>query len=313
MPVGPGDDCAVVRCGREKLLITTDQVLDGVHFILTEHGPRAAGRKAMARNLSDIAAMAGAPLAAVACLTLPKGMGLGDCQAIYEGMRELADRFNCPVVGGDVGAWKGPLAISVTIVGRPRPAGPILRSGAKVGDAVFVTGALGGAWKTRRHLEFTPRLDAARRLARRFAIHAMIDISDGLAVDLGHLCRASGVGARLVAADIPIHPDAAGLCHSSGNENEIVPPSSETKRSLGVRSRPTAPTRAGLRAALEDGEDYELLFTLPARQARSLAAARGLGVPVRRIGTITAGRRITMLEMDGKIRTVTAKGWEHET
>jgi thiamine-monophosphate kinase len=277
VPVGPGDDCAVVRCGREKLLVTTDQVLDGVHFILSRDGPAAAGRKAMARNLSDIAAMAGTPLVAVVCAALPKGLSQADCKAIYAGMRRLGERFGCPVVGGDIGAWDGKLAIGVTVIGVPGPHGAVLRSGAKVGDAVCVTGALGGAWQARRDLRFTPRIAEAKMLAARCDLHAMIDISDGLASDLGHIVEESGVGAELVAADIPVHRGAGGV-----------------------------------EAALRDGEDYELIFTLPQAQVPRLRRLK-LGVKVTQIGTIVRGKGLTLVGDDGRKERIKAKGWEHRT
>lgn len=277
VPVGPGDDCAVVRCGREDLLVTTDQVLDGVHFLLKRDGPAAAGRKAMARNLSDIAAMAGEPLAAVACVALPKGLPAAACRAIYTGMRRLADRFGCPVVGGDVGAWDGPLAIGVTVFGRPGPRGVVLRSGAKAGDAICVTGALGGAWQSGRDKRFTPRIAEARALAARCDLHAMIDLSDGLTTDLAHVAEESGVGAELVAADIPVHRGARGL-----------------------------------EAALSDGEDYELLFTLPEAQVARIRRLR-LGVKVTRIGTIVRGRGLTLIHPGARRQRIRARGWEHAT
>lgn len=304
VPVEPGDDCAVVAFGGELLLVTTDQVLDGVHFILAEHGPRAAGRKAMARNLSDIAAMAGLPTAAVAAVALPRDFRLGQAEAIYAGLREAGDPFDCPVVGGDVAAWDGPLAITVTVMGKPAgQGGPVLRSGAKAGDAVCVTGRLGGAWRGRRHLEFVPRIVEAARLAADYRVTAMIDISDGLATDLHHICRESGVAAEIVAAEIPIHPDALAGSDRSG----------------------------ALAAALGDGEDYELLFTLPPDQAERLCRAQRspeamkrslspqpIGVEVARIGTITAkpagpGSLVTLVETDGTRRPIDPSGWEHRT
>jgi thiamine-monophosphate kinase len=277
VPVGPGDDCAVVRCGRERLLVTTDQVLDGVHFVLGRDGPEAAGRKAMARNLSDIAAMAGVPLAAVACVAMPRGLSASAGRAIYRGLRAAGDRFGCPVVGGDVGAWKGPLSISVTVFGRPGPRGAVLRSGARPGDALCATGALGGAWRTTRHLTFTPRVAEALALARRCDLHAMIDISDGLLRDLSHLCEESGVAAEIDATRVPVHRGAS------------------------------------LEAALSDGEDYELLFALPADQAARLDGRRIRGTLITRIGTFTRGRGITLVRPDGRRERTRPRGWEHAT
>ncbi len=282
VPVGPGDDCAVVNFLGRQLLVTTDQVLDGVHFILSEHGAEAAGRKAMARNLSDVAAMAALPVAAVAAVALPKGFSREDAEAIYRGLRSVNEHISCPIVGGDISTWDGPLAITVTVFARRAGVScgvePILRSGAKVGDAICVTGDLGGAWKTQRHLTFTPRILEAMQLALNHTPHAMIDISDGLATDLGHICRASGVGAEVLADKVPVHPDAAGL-----------------------------------QAALTDGEDYELLFTAPSEVAEKLCAAQPLPVKVTRIGEIVEGGGITLIHADGRREKLTAAGWEHTT
>ncbi len=282
--VGPGDDCAVLNVGGEKLLLTTDQVLDGVHFSLVEHGPEAAGRKSAVRALSDIAAMAGVPVAMVATVAAPKGFSQADAEAIYLGLRVCGDEFACPLVGGDLAAWgesPGPLQISVTILGKCDGIEPVLRSGAQVGDAICVTGKLGGAWATRRHLEFSPRIADARTLARRFAVSAMIDISDGLAGDLGHVVDASSVAAELDTITIPIHDDAAG------------------------RKDP-------LEAALFDGEDYELLFTLPETEADELIENQPLEAKITRIGGIVAGSGMTLLR-DGKREKLEPRGWEHET
>jgi len=283
VPIGPGDDCAAVRVGQQTVLVTTDQVLDGVHFRLAEHGPRAAGRKAMARNLSDVAAMAAEPVAAVASVALPRGLGRGDCEAIYHGLREAADPFDCPVVGGDVAAWDGSLAITVTVLARPGRIEPVRRSGAKPGQAICVTGSFGGAWRTKRHLEFTPRIAEARLLADRYELGAMIDVSDGLARDLAHVCEASGVGAELLAEAIPVHPDA----DVAGGDP--------------------------LQAALGDGEDYELLFTLPGDSAESLLKDQPLEVVVTRIGTITDAENLILVGPDGSRRLVDPAGWEHAT
>lgn len=282
VPVGPGDDMAVVRFGGQDLLVAADQVLDGVHFRLAEHGARAAGRKAMARNLSDVAAMACRPLAAVATVALPRGFSEADAKDMYAGLRELGDAFSCPLVGGDVGSWDGLMAISLTILATPGPGGAVLRAGARPGDAVCVTGSFGAAWQTSRHLTFTPRVAEGLILAR-YGLHSMIDVSDGLTTDLGHICEMSGVGADVHAPAVPIHPDAL--------------------------NRPDA-----LGAALSDGEDYELLFTLPQDQAERLIADQPLGdVPVTRIGTVIAGSARSLVLAGGRRQELPAKGWQHDT
>ncbi len=181
-----------------------------------------------------------------------------------------------------ISGWEGILQVSATVFGRCGGVGPVLRAGSKYGDAICVTGRLGGAWHSKRDLKFTPRIFEARMLAGSFPIHAMIDISDGLAADLGHLLEASAVGAEIDAAAIPIHADAAG------------------------RDDP-------LSAALHDGEDYELLFTLPADAAEKLVSAGPLPIPVTRIGTIVKGLALTLVRPDGRRETLEPRGWEHET
>jgi thiamine-monophosphate kinase len=229
--VPSGDDLAVLKCDpTDLLLVGVDQVLDGVHFDSTIHSPRAIGKKAMNRNLSDCAAMACLPFAAVASVALPQGAGLDYAKELYLGLREAADPFDCPIVGGDTGSWPGRLALSVTILGRSDGVSPITRAGARPGDGIFVTGPLGGSLAG-RHMTFVPRIQLARELAATARITAMIDLSDGLARDLAHICRESGVGALLAAGNIPIHVDV-------GNENRLA-------------------------HAIGDGEDYELLFTSP--------------------------------------------------
>jgi thiamine-monophosphate kinase len=291
VPVGPGDDCAIVQLGSEQLLVTTDQVLDGVHIKLSEHGAEAVGRKAMARNLSDLAAMACVPLAATATVSLPRSADRNLAEGIYNGLRRLCDEFHCPLVGGDIAFWDGPLAVSVTAFGRRAGVTggiePVLRSGARTGNALCVTGSLGAAWRTDRHLHFTPRIPEAVCLAMTYGVKAMIDLSDGLGTDLRHLCAASGVGAELDAAAIPIHEDALALVYGD--------------------------TAAALRMAICDGEDYELLFALPSRLAKRLCQAQPLPVKVTQIGKITADKSILLKYPDGRSEPLTDRGWEHTT
>ena len=285
VPAGPGDDMAVVACGEAMVLLTVDQVLDGTHFVLADCGARRAGRKAMARSLSDVAAMAAVPVAAVAAVALPPGFARQDAEEIYRGLRAAGDAFDCPLVGGDVASWDGPLAIDVTVLARcPDGRQPVLRTGAQPGDAVCVTGRFGAAWRTDRHLTFTPRIAEALALVRRCDLHAMIDVSDGLAIDLRRLCGASGVGAVIEAANVPVHDDAVAL--QDGDP---------------------------LAAALGDGEDYELLFTLPGEQAEKIVARPIFDTPIARIGRVQADCTIRIVRNDGRGENLTADGWEHET
>ncbi len=274
--VGPGDDCAVLAIGGRRVLVTVDQVIDGVHVDVSRAGAAAAGRKALARNLSDIAAMAGAPTAAVASVILPKGADDALGQEIYRGLRELADELNCPIVGGDVAMADQPLSISVTVLGQmPDGREPVLRSGGAPGQVLCVTGELGQAWQSGRDLTFTPRLAAAAELAERLTPGAMIDLSDGLASDLRHLCSASGCGAVVDVAALPLAPQAT------------------------------------VAQALGDGEDYELLFTVPTAEAESMACTGLAGASVTVIGELTKDTEILLRDVHGETMPMPPLGWEH--
>ena len=272
--VPAGDDLAVLKWPAEDLLVVgVDQVLDGVHFDSSVHGPRPIGEKVMNRNLSDCAAMACLPAAAVVSAALPHRAGIDYAKELYLGMKGAADKFACEIVGGDTGTWNGKLALSVTILGRSAGITPVTRAGAKPGDGIFVSGPLGGSilW---RHMSFEPKIEMARRLARWFGVTAMIDISDGLSRDLGHICRASGVGAVVEASQVPIHPDAHELSKRDGVEP--------------------------LRHALDDGEDYELLYTSPLNSPNAM-----------RIGHITEDTSLVLEREHGVTEPLIPKGWEH--
>src|SRR5688500_7419381 len=174
--VPPGDDLAVLKWSADDLLIVgADQVLDGVHFDATIHTPRQIGRKAMNRNLSDCAAMGCLPAAAVATVALPKGASIDYAKELYLGLRDAADPYYCPVVGGDTGPWAGKVAISVPIRGRSGGVTPVTRGGAKVGDGIYVTGPLGGSLRG-RHMTFEPRVFVGRKLAETGRVTSMIDL-----------------------------------------------------------------------------------------------------------------------------------------
>src|SRR5262245_19688112 len=176
--IGPGDDAAALHWPSGKpLLVTTDMLLEGSCFRLAEAGPRRVGRKAMAVNLSDIAAMAGIPRSAVVSVGLPRSGGQAIAEELFLGINELASEFEASIVGGDTNSWDGPLVISVTVLGTAGTKGPVTRSGAEPGDWLFVTGPLGGSILG-HHLEFTPRIREALALHERLNLHAMIDISD---------------------------------------------------------------------------------------------------------------------------------------
>ena len=273
--VGLGDDLAALKWWAEELLLVgVDQVLDGVHFDSKVHPPRAIGRKAMNRNLSDCAAMACLPAAAVTTAALPRGAGIEYAKELYLGMREAADPFEFSIIGGDTGSWDGKLALTVTILGRSAGIQPLTRSGAKAGDDIFVTGPLGGSILG-RSMTFQPRIALARQLAATGRVTAMIDLSDGLSRDLLHICQQSGGGAVIDASAVPVHPDAIIASRDGRNP---------------------------LDHALNDGEDYELLLT---------GKLEGNDLPIVRIGRVTAERQIILKGEDG-LRPLEPRGWEHQ-
>lgn len=283
--VGIGDDAALVRNRGESTLVTIDLLVAGVHFDPATASPREAGWKALARNISDIAAMGGRSTAAVVAAALPRGYPPRDAQALVRGILDCAEEFQVSLVGGDVAATPGPLVLAVTLLGDLGGRPPILRSGARPGDAILVTGTLGGSMLG-RHLRFRPRQPEGLLLAERYRPHAMIDISDGLARDLHHILAESRVGARLLAERIPLSDDALRAARASG--------------------------RSPLEHALGDGEDYELLFTLDAATASRLLAEQPLGVAATQIGHITE-QGATIVLPDGVERPLEPTGWEHTT
>ena len=281
--IGIGDDCASLRFtpGRE-VLVTTDMLMDGRHFKLGEVTPEAVGYKAMAVNLSDIAAMAGEPVAAIVAVALPRGSAAEIAPRIHSGLLEAARGFGVAIVGGDTNAWDGPLVICVTLLGEVEPGQAVRRSGATVGDAILVTGPLGGSLLG-RHLRPVPRIAIARTLVGLGRIHAMIDVSDGLASDLVHILEESGgLGAMLDADAIPIHPDAYAMA--------------------------TQDSRSALDHALNDGEDFELIFTIA---SEDVGMIRGLGAKVREIGTVTREPGLRLRSGTGDVVAIVARGFDH--
>lgn len=286
---GPGDDCAVLDWGiaDRLILFKTDAVVEGVHFEPGTEG-RKVGRKALARCLSDIAAMAGMPGAALITLALPADYDPAYLDQLYAGINDLARRYDVAIAGGETTTSPRGLLISVSLVGWVARDKALLRAGARSGDAIFVTGELGGSLAG-KHLEFEPRLAEARWLAREFPIHAMIDLSDGLAGDLPHILDAGGVGAELLASAIPISRQAR----------------------LAAKASSTAKTP--LAAALSDGEDFELLFTVSSRDAVPLLdrwKQQFPDLPLSCIGKITATRGIAIRDKHG-IRPLTLHGYQH--
>jgi thiamine-monophosphate kinase len=288
---GIGDDCAILRLpARHELLVTTDLCIENVHFRRSWHPAESTGHKCLARGLSDIAAMGGEPLACFLSLGLPKESPAGWITGFFRGLNALARRFQVQLSGGDLSAAPEIVADIILLGAVPRGRA-VLRSGARPGDCIYVTGALGHsaavlqqlfagkrvkATKASSHFYPQPRLEVGRWLRQRRLATAMIDLSDGLSVDLAHICKESGVSARIDAAKVPVAKSA------------------------------------GLELALHGGEDYELLFTAP---PRAKVPAWIAGVPVTRIGSIrnpaNYSSAIQILGENGKVQPLRKGGWEH--
>lgn len=294
LEVGPGDDAAVVAlAGRTDCVVTTDMLMDGVDFVLSDVDPQRIGRKALAVNLSDLAAMATVPTAVVVSLALPRQGGFDLAERLYDGILPLAAEFDVALAGGDTNTWNGPLVINITAIGRLTARGPWLRRGARPGDEILVTGRFGGSILG-KHFDFTPRCREALQLHERYTIHAAMDVSDGLSLDLSRMCEESGVGAELFLDRVPI---AAAACALSASVDTNV-----------------RPIRSPLEHALADGEDFELLLAVPPDEARRLLADQPLGdVPLTSVGQFVAERGLWSIGTAGTRTPLTPRGYEHET
>ncbi len=286
---GAGDDCAVLDLGvpGRQVLFKTDAIVEGVHFT-GETPPEKIGRKALARCLSDIAAMAGTPTAALVTLALPAGYELARVQGIYAGLNQLALQHHVAIAGGETTTNPERMLISIALLGTVDAGHVLRRTGSSAGDAIFVTGRLGGSIAG-HHLDFEPRLAEARWLAEEFLPCAMIDVSDGIASDLRHLLAAAGLGAELRAASIPI------------------------SRAAKERAKESSAAKPPLLAALTDGEDFELLFTVASRDAVKLLdawKARFPEVPLTCIGKVTATPGIALRDTTG-LKPMPQHGYVH--
>ncbi len=293
---GIGDDCAVLGLrSSDDILVTTDFSLEGVHFRRDWHSPESIGHRCLTRGFSDIAAMGGLPVAVFLSLALPSNVGQTWVESFLRGLLRLAKKYKAPLAGGDTAKSPTGIMADIIVVGAVPKGRALVRSGAKAGDRVYVSGELGGAaaaiGKMRRqprtklnpreypsHFFPEPRIEIARMLREKKLASAMIDTSDGLSVDLAHICEESRVGANI--------------------EADLIP-----------RARVGHPGReVPLDSALHGGEDYELLFTVPrGKRLPSLVD----GIPLTEIGEITRRRQITITNSDGIARPLRPAGWEH--
>jgi thiamine-monophosphate kinase len=286
--LGIGDDAALVQLGSgSDCVVTVDIISDQVDFRLDQiDDPRRVGHKALGVNLSDLAAMAAIPRAAVVGLALPRQTALALAKSLYRGILPLAERFDMAIAGGDTHVWDGPLLVSITAIGAVGPHGLLYRQGAKPGDQLLVTGQLGGSLLG-RHLDLEPRVREALLLNDRYDLHAAIDISDGLAIDLARLADASECGAVIELAQVPVSPAAKQLAATPGD------------------------ARTPLEHALSDGEDFELLLAVPPATAEQLAAEQPLEVPLTRIGRCITQPGLWQQDTDGQRRPLPPVGYLH--
>ncbi len=274
--VGIGDDAAVLECPRGFLLLfASDMFVEGVHFHRRLLPAVWIGWKALAANLSDIAAMGGLPCWAVVSLGLPQTIPVPFVDGLYRGLKRCGRRFGVPIVGGDT-VRSPQVVIDVAVVGKVRAEHLCLRTGARVGDVLCVTGRLGGSYPSGRHARFIPRLREAQQLLRRIPIHAMMDLSDGLASDLWQMSRASHRILRIDADRVP--------------------------QSAGVKT---------LNQALTDGEDFELLFAVSSQDAARLPHRVGR-CPITGIGSVVrSGVGVELRKADGRVHPLQPGGFRH--
>jgi len=291
---GIGDDCAVLRIpARHDTLVTTDFSLEGVHFRREWHPPEVVGRRCLTRGLSDIAAMGGEPIAAFLSLALPTSLPQQWVDGFLKGLLNLADEFKVTLAGGDISQSRQGILADIIVVGSVPRGKAILRSEARPGDGIYVTGELGGSsaalsllyLRPRKKLKArdfpahffpNPRIETGRILREKAIASSMIDISDGLSTDLTHICEESGVGAEVWQEAVP-------------------------RASIGRPAR-----EVSLETALHGGEDYELLFTSCRRVPGKIA-----GVTITPIGRITRKKKVMLADSHGSLKEFLPKGWEH--
>lgn len=280
-----GDDMGMLHCNARRVLLSSDLLLDGVHVDSRVHSYERIGRKALGRSLSDCAAMAVKPVVATVSVAFPRATEERDKHALFRGIWELAETFNVGIIGGDTAVWVHPLCVDVTVQAEPYDGiEPVTRGGARPGDRLFVTGKLGGSILG-KHIDFTPRIREAESIARKLgsALHAMIDISDGLSLDLWRLCEASSVAAVLDELELSRIASMEAMETGAGDE------------------------RAVLSHVLSDGEDHELLMAVSPDVEFS-------GDSVHSIGTVVAGgSKLHMRSKQGELQPIVPIGYIHKS
>ncbi|MBU1006912.1 MAG: thiamine-phosphate kinase [Candidatus Omnitrophica bacterium] len=272
---GIGDDAAVLKgAGGRYTLFTSDMLVEGRHF-KRNAGGYLIGKKSLSASVSDIAAMGGWPGACVVSLGAPPSLDVKFVDGIYKGLRAVSRKYKIDLVGGDTVASEK-IIINVALLGEVEKDNLTLRGGAKTGDAIFVTGSIGGSLAG-SHLDFSPRLEEARSLVNNFKVNSMIDVSDGLLADLGHILEASGKGAVLYEKNVPVSKKAKDF-----------------------------------NSAVTDGEDFELVFTLPEKDAGRLERAWRFKTNLSRIGCISAkGRELIIIDKSGAKKKIKPRGYKH--
>jgi thiamine-monophosphate kinase len=302
-----GDDCAVLRPSPgTDLLLTTDTQEEDVHFRRAWATPQDIGWRCLAVNVSDIAAMGGRPLGAVIALSVPATLEVAFVEALYDGIQDLATAYDCPIIGGNVSKASEHLAVTITVLGEVPAGRGVYRSGARVGDEIWVTGDLGGAkagLEVLRHPDAVadlataevlqryrrprPRLREAQFLRQHGVLHSLIDLSDGLSSDLAHICTESAVGAALEAARIPLSGPVRRVAHAL----QVDP----------------------LSFALHGGEDFELCLTVPVGGLAPLLQTftQQYQCALVRVGTVTSNQGVTLRLADGTVQPLPARGYDH--
>jgi thiamine-monophosphate kinase len=305
---GMGDDCAVVRASAASdLLLTTDTQEEDVHFRRAWATPQDIGWRCLAVNVSDIAAMGGMPLGAVVALSIPATLEVAFVEQLYEGLQAVATAYHCPILGGNISKNTAGLSVTITVLGEVPHGQSVYRHGAQVGDDIWVTGVLGGAraglevlrhptemaalstsYVLERYRRPRPRLREAQYLRQQGVLHSLLDISDGLSSDLGHICAASGVGAQLQSMTLPLHTEVHHVAQA-------------------VHADP-------LSFVLHGGEDFELCFTTAPGALATIQESFAVmfQCPLTRIGTICPGQGdMTLRLADGTEHLLHARGYDH--